>query len=356
MTLLISNAEFERLVTVEDAIGILEPTFADLGAGRVANRPRTLNYTHLGDDKFYLYSCMDSSVPRLGVHLFRMTSDQIEERIEGGRARRVKNRNPQGKYCGLVLMFSIEDFAPIAILQDAVLNRTMIGATSAIAAKHLSRPDSQIMALLGAGWLAMTQVIGHCAVRPVKEIRVYSPTESNKLKLCRELTGRVSAKLVPVGNAAEAITGADIIACATNAYTRVFDGAALVAGQHVGSVQIGELDDLTHERATTITSRAREPATQWHAQAGRLPRDEQWLRRWRKEWDVKLRFLGEIVEGRSKGRISDDDITLFGGIGTGPSSGLGMQYIPALLAYQRAKEKGIGYEIPTELFLEDFHP
>jgi ornithine cyclodeaminase/alanine dehydrogenase-like protein (mu-crystallin family) len=356
MTLLISNAEFEKLVTVEDAIGILEPTFADLGAGRVANRPRTLNYTHLGDDKFYLYSCMDSSIPRLGVHLFRMTSDQIEESIEGGRPRRVKNRNPQGKYCGLVLMFSIEDFAPIAILQDAILNRTMIGATSAIAAKHLSRPDSQVMALLGAGWLAATQVIGHCAVRPLKEIRVYSPTESNRLKLCRQLATRVSAKMVPVRSAAEAITGADIIACATNAYTPVFDGAALVAGQHVGSVQIGELDDVTHERATTITSRAREPATQWHAQAGRAPRDEQWFRRWHKEWDVKLRFLGEIVEGRSEGRTSDDDITLFGGIGTGPSSGLGMQYIPALLAYQRAKERGIGYDIPTELFLEDFHP
>jgi alanine dehydrogenase len=356
MTLLISNAEFEKLVTVEDAIGILEPTFADLGGGRIANRPRTLNYTHLGGDKFYLYSCMDSSVPRLGVHLFRMTSDQIEERVAGGRARRVKNRNPQGKYCGLVLMFSIEDFAPIAIFQDAILNRTMISATSAIAAKHLSRPDSEIMALLGAGWLATTQAIGHCAVRPIKEIRVYSPTESNKIKLCRELADRMSARLVPVGSAAEAIADADIIACATNAYTPVFDGAALVAGQHVGSVQIGELDDLTHERATTITSRAREPATVWHAQAGRAPRDEEWLRRWRKEWNQKLRFLGEIVEGRSKGRTGNDDVTLFGGIGTGPSSGLGMQYIPALLAYQRAKEKGMGYEIPTELFLEDFHP
>jgi alanine dehydrogenase len=356
MTLLISNAEFEKLVSVEDAIEILEPTFGDLGGGRVANRPRTLNYTHLGGDKFYLYSCMDSSVPRLGVHLFRMTSDQVEERIDNGAARRVKNRNPQGKYCGLVFMFSIDDFAPLAILQDSILNKTMIGATSAIAAKHLSRTDSEIMALLGAGWLATTQVIGHCAVRPIKEIRVYSPTEKNKLRLCHELADRVPAKLVPVNNAEEAITGADIIACATNAYTPVFSGAALVPGQHVGSVQIGELDDLTHERATTITSRAREQASEWHAQAGRAPRDGEWFQRWRKEWNEKLRFLGEIVDGRSRGRTSENDITLFGGIGTGPSSGLGMQYIPALLAYQRAKERGMGYEIPTELFLEDFHP
>lgn len=355
MTLLITNAEFEKLVSVEDAIGILEPTFADLGDGRVANRPRTLNYTDLGDGRFYLYSCMDSSVPRLGVHLFRMTSDLIEQRVEKGVAKRVKMTNRGGKFCGLVMMFSMEDLAPLAIFQDSILNRTMIGATSAIAAKHLTRQDSEVMALLGAGWLAPTQVIGHCAVRPIKEIRVYAPTEANKLRLCRELESRVSARLVPVDSSEEAIAGADIVACATNAYTPVFDGAALQPGVHVGSVQIGELDDSTHERATTITSRAREQATVWNM-PGRPARDAEWFQRWRKEWDVKLKFLGEIVAGHDRGRVSEADITLFGGVGTGPSSGLGMQYIPALLAYQRAKEQGLGYEIPTELFLEDFHP
>jgi len=353
VTLLITNAEFEKLVTVEDAIGILEPAFADLGAGRVANRPRSLNYTHLGGDEFYHYSCMDSSVPRFGVHIMRMTSDLVEETPKG----RTRKRNPQGKYCGLVFIFSMKDLAPIAIVQSSILNRTMIGATSSIAAKHLSRPDSEIMALIGTGWLATAQVIGHCAVRPIKEIRVYSRTESTKLNFCRALADRVSARLVPVDSAAEAITNADIIACASNSYSPVFDGAALVPGQHVGSLQIGELDDLTHERANTITSRAREQASEWHAQAGRAPRDVvDWFARWRKEWNPKLRYLGEIVEGRSQGRTSNGDITLFGGTETGPSSGIGMQYLPGLLAYQRAKEKGMGYEIPTELFLEDFHP
>jgi ornithine cyclodeaminase/alanine dehydrogenase-like protein (mu-crystallin family) len=355
MTLLLTNAEFDQLVSVEDSIEILEPTFADLGAGRVSNRPRTLNYTDLGDGRFYLYSCMDASVPRLGVHLFRMTSDLIEQRTENGISKRVKMRNPQGKFCGLVFMFSLETLAPLAIFQDSILNRTMIGATSAIAAKHLSRPDSEVMALLGAGWLALTQAIGHCAVRPIREIRVYGPTEANKLKLCRELEGRVSARIVPVNSSAEAIVGADIIACATNAYQPVFDGSAVPKGVHVGSVQIGELDDTIHERAHTITSRAREKATVWTME-GKPAREGEWLKRWRKEWDTKLKFLGEIVSGRDRGRTGNDDITLFGGIGTGPSSGLGMQYIPALLAYQRAKERGMGYEIPTDLFLEDSHP
>jgi ornithine cyclodeaminase/alanine dehydrogenase-like protein (mu-crystallin family) len=284
-----------------------------------------------------------------------MTSDLIEQRGAKDEAKRVKVRGGQNKFCGLVMMFSMEDLAPLAIFQDSILNRTMIGATSAIAAKHLSRKDSEVMALLGSGWLAPTQVIGHCAVRPIKEIRVYAPTEAHKLKLCRDLETRVTARLVPVNSSVEAIEGADIIACATNAYRPTFDGASLKPGVHVGSVQIGELDDTTHERATTITSRAREQATVW-SMPGRPARDAEWMRRWRTEWNDKLKFLGEIVAGIDQGRTSDSDITLFGGIGTGPSSGLGMQYIPAFLAYQRAKERGMGYEIPTELFLEDSHP
>ncbi|MBT5457245.1 MAG: ornithine cyclodeaminase family protein [Rhodospirillaceae bacterium] len=356
MTLFLTNEEVEKLVTVEDAIEVLEPTFADLGAGRLSSRPRTLNYTGLGDGEFYLYSCMDSSVPRYGVHLIRMTSEHLARKTVAGFPRRFQIPNPAGKFSGLIIMFSIEDHAPLALFQDAVLNRTMIGATSGIAAKYISREDSEVMALLGAGWLAPTQVIGHCAVRPIKEIRVYGPTEEHKIALCNDLEGRVDAKLIPVKSTEEAVEGADIIACATNSYEPVFDGAMLKPGHYVGSLQVGELDDLTHDRADTITARAREPATIWHMKSGEEPPDQLWLDRWKPKWDKKLKFLGEIVEGLDQARTSNDDITVYGGVGTGPSSGLGLQYIPAWIAYQRAREQGIGFEIPDELFLQDAHP
>ncbi len=356
MTLFLTNDEVEQLVSVEDAIEVLEPTFADLGGGRLSSRPRTLNYTGLGDGEFYLYSSMDASVPRYGVHLIRMTSEHLSRKMVAGFPRRFQIPNPAGKFSGLIIMFSIEDHSPLALFQDAVLNRTMIGATSGIAAKYISREDSEVMALLGAGWLAPTQVIGHCAVRPIREIRVYGPTEENKINLCEKMEGRVSAKLIPVNSTEEALQGADIIACATNSYEPVFDGAMLKPGHYVGSLQVGELDDLTHETADTITARAREPATIWHMNSGEEPPDQLWLDRWKPHWNEKLKFLGEIVEGLDQARTRNDDITLYGGVGTGPSSGLGLQYIPAWVAYQRAREQGVGFEIPDELFLQDAHP
>ena len=39
MALFLTNEEVETLVSVEDAIEVLEPTFADLGAGRLSSPP-----------------------------------------------------------------------------------------------------------------------------------------------------------------------------------------------------------------------------------------------------------------------------------------------------------------------------
>ncbi len=356
MTLILTNAEIESLLSMNDCIEAVEGAFRDLGTGEATNRPRTLSYSPLGSENYYMFSCMDGSLPRHGIHILRLTSDHLLQTTYKGMPRREKlPMAPGGKFCGLVVLFSLQSLEPLAILQDAVLNRMMIGATSGIAAKYMSRPDSQNMALLGAGWLAYTQVLGHCAVRPLKRIKVFSPNREHREALCRDLQGKVGADLIAVESARIAVEDSDIIACATNSYEPVFDGNRLRPGHHVGSVQVGELDDTTHERATIITTRAREPASSW-SPPGVAPKDIDWFQRWKPKWNSKLRELGKIVAGLNSGRDSPQDITLFGGIGTGPSSGLGIQYAPGITAYRRALEKGLGYEVPTEMFLEAFHP
>jgi ornithine cyclodeaminase/alanine dehydrogenase-like protein (mu-crystallin family) len=356
MTLILSNADVDSLLTMGDCIEAVEEAFRDLGTGRATNRPRTLTYSPLDPNHYYMFSCMDGSLPRHGIHILRLTSDHLFQTTYKGMPRREKlPRGPGEKFCGLVILFSLHTLEPLAILQDAVLNRMMIGATSAVAAKHMSRPDATSMALLGAGWLAYTQVLGHCAVRSIGQIKVYSPNQEHREVLCRDLSGKVEADLIPVSSARAAVEGSDIIACATNSYEPVFDGNWLSPGHHVGSVQVGELDDLTHERAAIIATRAMEPASSW-SPPGTTPKDRGWFQRWKLEWNKKLREIGKIVTGLERGRDSATDITLFGGIGTGPSSGLGIQYAPGIVAYRRALERGVGHEVPTQWFLEDFHP
>jgi len=71
------------------------------------------------------------------------------------------------------------------------------------------------------------------------------------------------------------------------------------------------------------------------------------------EIDFKqLATLPELVIGRVDGRKSDADVTCFIN-----NIGLGFQFAAAgALVYRKAKESGLGHEVPTDWFTEDVHP
>lgn len=67
-------------------------------------------------------------------------------------------------------------------------------------------------------------------------------------------------------------------------------------------------------------------------------------------------ILGDIVAGRMPGRITDDEITLFGGTGTGPRSRLGIQFAAVgKVAYDLAKARGLSIDLPVNLFTQTHH-
>ena len=70
-----------------------------------------------------------------------------------------------------------------------------------------------------------------------------------------------------------------------------------------------------------------------------------------------MQELGKIMIGEDLGSTSENMITSFGGSGTGPSSGLGIQFAAVgNLVYKRAGQENIGQELPINWFLEDVHP
>lgn len=63
------------------------------------------------------------------------------------------------------------------------------------------------------------------------------------------------------------------------------------------------------------------------------------------------------MTGQAPGRTSDKAITLFGGSGTGPSSGLGIQFAAiGKVAYDLAKARGFDIELPVNLFTQTHNP
>lgn len=352
MTLVLSASDAEQVISMERAMEALEGAFVDLEEGRAADRPRARVYTNLRPDLFYLFSSMDGSLPRFGVHGIRMTSEHIAPmRIEGHLSQERPATAPGGKYIRLILIFSLETAELLAILQDLMVNRYMVGATSAIAAKYLSRKESRRVALLGAGRLATTQLLGLKAVRGIEHVKVFSRREDRRLAFCKKWTETLGIPVEPVSSAHEAVAGVDIIACATNAFEPVLHGDWLEPGQHVGSLQGDEIDWEVLERSSILSCRSVEKETFWFTR-GQLP-VEYVNRKELPPWLAhKCRGLGEIILGRA-GRHRPEEITFHGGGRTGVSSGLGIQELAvAYTVYEEAKKRGLGREIPTDWFLQ----
>jgi ornithine cyclodeaminase/alanine dehydrogenase-like protein (mu-crystallin family) len=350
MTLLLDNDDVRRVLRMRDCIDALRSTFRDYAGGRAVNRPRSHTYTDLGGGRHYLFKSMDGSVPRLGVHALRVTSDLTHEHGRNGSRRREKiAAAPGGRYVGLVLLFDIETLVPLAIVHDGHLQRMRVGATSALAADRLARRDARVAAVVGAGWQAGAQVEGLRQVRDLDEIRVYSPTREKLEAFCADHGATA------VDSARDAIDGADVVALATNAYEPVIDASWLAPGQHVGSVQGHELDHATLERADLVVVRSREEAT-FHFAPGHAPLAAAARKRLDRISATRVVELGEVVTGAA-GRSSPDEITLFTGGGTGASSGLGIQFAAvAHVVYEAARAAGLGRHLPTEWFTQEEKP
>jgi alanine dehydrogenase len=343
LTLLLDAEDVRRVLSMRDCIDALADAFEDFAAGRAVNRPRSHSYTDLGEGRHYLFKSMDGSYPAAGVHALRLSSDLTYE--HDGRRDKIPAA-PGGRYVGLVLLFDVETLVPLAIVHDGYLQRMRVGATSALAADRLARPDARVAGVIGAGWQAGAQILGLREVRDLDEVRVWAPTRSKLESFCAEYDA------VPAASAREAIEGADIVALATNAHEPGLDAAWLEPGQHVGSVQGHELDQASLDRADLVVVRSRERAT-YHYAPGSAPLEAV---DHRSLPAVELVELGEVVAGRA-GRASPDDITLFTGGGTGASSGLGIQFAAvASTVHLAARANGFGRELPTEWFTQKEKP
>ncbi len=356
MTLLLSNDDVQQVLTMPVCLDALEHTFRDFATGRAVNRPRSHSYTQTGPGRFYLFKSMDGGLPRYGVHALRLSSDITHEQVENGRhVRRKLPVAPGGKWLGLVLLFSLETTELLAIIQDGFLQRMRVGATSGLAAKYLSRPQSRVAGMFGTGWQAGAQLMALCAVRTLDLIKVYSPRSEGRQAFAAQWTDKLGVPVQAVDEPRTVVDGSDIVVCATNALEPVLAGDWLQPGQHVNSVQGHELDWRTLERSDLIVVRSRETPS-FYAVGTEQPREMTNRKEFPAGLQARVHELGEIVAEQVR-RTTPEQITLFGGGGMGGSAGLGIQFAAVgARVYELARQAGLGRELPTDWFLETLKP
>lgn len=345
MVLVLKNEQIKGLVPMSEEIEVIEQAFRELGEGVAMNSPRArLRVPWKEEGGQYYFNNIMGLVPGMKSMALRIDSSFSKEVQVAGSQRRIY----PGDFVGLVFLFDMDTCELLAIMDDHVISTIRVGATSGVATKYLAKKDAKIMGLLGSGEQARTQLTAALAVRPLKTVKVFSPTRENRERFAREMNAQCNVEIIPVSSAEEAIRGSDIVTAATNTVEPVVAGRWLEEGAHVNSIVGGdgylprrELDDETIKRAGLIVV-GYKPQIFIDRQAEFAERLDRGMVK-----PEDLHELGELLTGKCRGRKNETEITLFKN-----NTGMGIQFAAtARKVYEKARQKGIGTELPLELFM-----
>ncbi len=91
MTLILSNQDVEKLLTMRECIEVLEEVYVELSEGRGVNRRRSdCLVPSTRNDALYSLKSMDGVIPKLGIGAVRIDSDIVTWPTQGNNMRRVK--------------------------------------------------------------------------------------------------------------------------------------------------------------------------------------------------------------------------------------------------------------------------
>ena len=325
-TLLLSRSDIQGLVTMAEVVAAVEAAHADVSAGSAA-QPAAVALSLPSSSAAFL--AMPALADRQGLAVVKLLAD-----IPDNAARSLPVQR------SVIVLVSQETGAPAAILHGQIPTRIRTAAASAVASRHLSRPDSRVLGLVGAGALAVEHVRSHLEVRPIERVVVWSRTSATVFRFMEQIAADFPNLIVDhAASPAAVFAEADIVCTLTPSREPVVEGAWFKPGQHVNAVGAPprpdhrEIDSAGMARARvfldSVDMAMHDSGDLLLAIAdGAITKEE------------AATELGDVITGAAAGRTSPDEITLFNSVG------LAIQDLAiGGLLIERAREKGVGQEI-----------
>nr|WP_229673441.1 ornithine cyclodeaminase [Microbacterium saperdae] len=196
---------------------------------------------------------------------------------------------------------------PVFLAEMTVLTALRTAATSAMVARRLARPDSEVMAMIGAGSQAEFQALAFRAVLGIRRLRVFDVDEAASAKLVRNLVPR-GFEVVVCASASEATAGADVVTTCTadKAVAQVLTDADVAPGMHINTIGGDcpgktELDPRILDRGPVFVEYT--PQTRVEGEIQNVAPDFPVTEFWR------------VLNGTAPGRTSPAQITIFDSVG-----------------------------------------
>ncbi|MCL3839109.1 ornithine cyclodeaminase [Aeromicrobium duanguangcaii] len=196
---------------------------------------------------------------------------------------------------------------PTFVAEMTLLTALRTAATSAMAARHLARPDASVMAMIGTGSQSEFQALGFRAALGIRSLRIWDVDEAAMAKFVRNVEP-LGFTVHVASSAADAVRGADVITTCTADKQRavVLTDDMVAPGVHVNAIGGDcpgktELDPAILGRADVFVEY--EPQTRIEGEIQAVAPDSPVTELWR------------VVGGEAPGRRDASSVTVFDSVG-----------------------------------------
>jgi ornithine cyclodeaminase len=296
-----SAEEVATLLGMDDAIASQRRAFTALAHGTADLPPKVMHPSRFDDSVMFCYvsrlSADTGAVAKFGsVH-------------PSNRAHNLPSVN------AVVVVLDPGTGAVVAVLDGTTVTTLRTAAASAVAVDALALAGADELGLLGSGTQALAHARAVARVRPLRAVRVWSPTEKHRLLAAERIAAELGVRADAADSAREAVNGVPVVATCTLSREPVLRGRWLSPGATV--VGVGSFEPDRHEVDAHALQRAAavvvdDPHTA-AAHAGPVvaaigggdlvPGD--------------LVPLGQVLTGQRAARSCEQDIVLYFSVGLG---------------------------------------
>lgn len=238
---------------------------------------------------------------------------------------------------GVIVLADAERGTPLALIDSMEITTLRTGAATAIATKHLARPDARTATILGCGIQGRVQLRAVRAVRPLERVYACDRDPAIARRFAREMAAALGLDVEATTDLAGAARTSDVIVTCTPSRVPVLGPDDVRPGTFVAAVGADNPEKQEIAPALLAASRIVADVIEQAATMGDL--HHALVAGVLTRADVHAE-LGEVVAGRKRGRCSPEETIVF------DSTGMALQDVAAAAAvYERAVQAGRGLAV-----------
>lgn len=315
----ITEAEVVSLISLPEAVAALERILAMEAEDEAANMAKT----HLMVGENNAMHALGAAVAGAGVCGFKTWV------------------NVSGKSSTVVVLFSLDDGACLAVIEATALGQMRTAAMTGVGTRRLAPAGADEMAVIGSGKQALPQVAACTAVRPLKHLRVFSRNPESRERFAEAVRAEFDFPVTAMDSLEDAVRDVPMVTLITNATEAFLKSGMVAAGSHINAMgaivpkRIEFTDDIFARCeivAVDSLRGVRDLSAEFQNQFG----DDEAA--WQKVQPISALVAGDIT------RPAGSDLTLFKAMGMGISDlALGIEIL------ERARAKGAGHALPERI-------